>query len=92
MENNRLTEMNAERLEVLLGNTLEFMYNEFYGPAMIDQYRADLENEIGFTQEEMQVEAKPLIVFLDEAENNVFYKDESSKLYEPCDEEEECEI
>ena len=89
MENNRLTEMSAERLEVLLGNTLEFMYSEFYSPATIDQYKADLENEIGFTQEEMQVEAKPLIVFLDEEENNAFYKDESSKLYEPCDDEEE---
>lgn len=88
MENSRLTEMSAERLEILLGNTLEFMYNEFYTSAMIDQYRNDLKHEIGMTTEEMQVEAKPLIKFLDDEENNVLYKDESSKLYEPCYDEE----
>lgn len=81
----RMTELEPERLEVLLANSLEFMYHEFYGPAMKDQFINDLEYEIGMSETEMAVTAKPLIIFLDEQESN--NDDEASKFYEEINEE-----
>lgn len=68
MNNNdkRMTNLEPERLETLLYNSLMFMYDEFYSGIDEDQFRSDLQYQIGFTESELAKEAKPLIRFLDD--------------------------